>query len=71
MKKRNAVYLFLSILEGMLSGGYIYVAKRDKDTLNFLTGCTLMLLSVFHGLMGISGDEDEDDYIWLEDEEDE
>ena len=29
MKNRNPVYLFLSILEGMLSGGYFYLAKRS------------------------------------------
>ena len=72
MKKHNAVYLFLSILEGMLSGGYIYLAKREKDHLNLLTGLTLMVLSIFHGMMSIPDDDDEDDdFIWLEGEDDE
>lgn len=69
MKKRGAVYLFLSILEGMLSGGYLYLAKRDKDPLDLLTGCTWLACSVFHGLIGIR--EDEDDIIVLEEVEDE
>ena len=30
MKNRNPVYLFLSILEGMLSGGYFYLAKKER-----------------------------------------
>ena len=30
MKKRNPVYLFISLLEGLLSGGYFYLAKRDR-----------------------------------------
>lgn len=69
MKKRGAVYLFLSILEGMLSGGYFYLAKKEKDPLNLLTASVWLACSVFHGLIGIR--EDEDDIILLEEVEDE
>lgn len=67
MKKRNTVYLFLSILEGMLSGGYFYLAKREREPLNILTGCVWLVVSVFHGMLGIREEEhillvEEDDY---------
>lgn len=67
MKKHNTVYLILSILEGMLSGGYFYLAKREQDSLHLLTGCVWLACSVFHGLLGIR----EDEIIVLEDTDDE
>ena len=52
MKKHDPVYLFLSILEGMLSGGFFYLAKREKQPLHLLNACIWMALSVFYGIMG-------------------
>lgn len=67
MRKKNGVYLLLSILEGMLSGGYFYLAKKERDPLNLLTGCVWMAVSIFHGLIGIREEKhillvEEDDY---------
>ena len=67
MKNRNPVYLFLSILEGMLSGGYFYLAKKERDPLHLLTGCVWLAVSVFHGILGLRKEEhillvEEDDY---------
>ena len=70
MKKRSGVYLFLSILEGMLSGGYFYLARREREPLNLLTGAVWLACSVFHGLLSLQ--EPEDGVIFLtEDKEDE
>ena len=66
MKKRNAVYLFISILEGMLSGGYFYLAKKEKDPLNLVTGCVWMAVSIFHGIFGVQ----EEDHVLLVEEDD-
>lgn len=66
MKDRNPVYLFLSILEGMLSGGYFYLAKKERDPLHLLTGCVWLAVSVFHGLLGVQKEE----HILLVEEED-
>ena len=57
MKKRNVVYLLLSILEGVLSGGYFYLAKREREPLHILTGCVWLAVSVFHGLLGVREEE--------------
>ena len=67
MKIRNPVYLFLSILEGMLSGGYFYLAKKERDPLHLATGCVWLAVSVFHGILGNRKEEhillvEEDDY---------
>ena len=67
MKNRNPVYLFLSILEGMLSGGYFCLAKKERDPLHLVTGCVWMAVSVLHGIIGIQKEEhillvEEDDY---------
>lgn len=67
MKNRNPVYLFLSILEGMLSGGYFYLAKKERDPLHLVIGCVWMAVSVLHGIIGIQKEEhillvEEDDY---------
>lgn len=67
MKNRNPVYLFISILEGMLSGGYFYLAKKERDPLHLVTGCVWMAVSVLHGLMSVQGEEhvlmvEEEDY---------
>lgn len=67
MKKRNGVYLLLSVLEGMLSGGYFYLARKEKEPLHLLTGCVWLAVSIFHGLLGIREEEhillvEEDDY---------
>ena len=66
MKKHNAVYLFLSVLEGMLSGGYFYLAKREREPLHLLTGCMWLGISVFHGILGIR----EEEHILLVEEND-
>ena len=52
MKKHDRVYLFLSILEGMLSGGYLYLARRDRRPANLFIGIVWMICSVGHGLLG-------------------
>ena len=57
MKNRNPVYLFLSILEGMLSGGYFYLARKEREPLHLLTGCVWLAVSVFHGILGIREEE--------------
>lgn len=67
MKNRNPVYLFISILEGMLSGGYFYLAKKERDPLHLLTGCVWLAVSVFHGMLSVREDKhillvEEDDY---------
>ena len=67
MRKKNGVYLLLSVLEAMLSGGYFYLAKRDRQPLDLMTGCLWLVSSVFHGLLGIRKEEhillvEEDDY---------
>lgn len=67
MKIQNPVYLFLSILEGMLSGGYFYLAEKERDPLHLLTGCVWLAVSVFHGILGTRGEKhtllvEEDDY---------
>jgi len=69
MKKRDAVYMFISILEGLLSGGYFYLAKKEREPLNILTGCVWLACSVFHGLLSLWEPED-DDTILLEETED-
>ena len=69
MKKRNGCYLFISVLEGMLSGGYFYLAKREKEPLNLMTGCLWLACSVLHGMMGIQ--EPEEDVILWEEVDDE
>ena len=67
MKNRNPVYLFISILEGMLSGGYFYLAKKERDPLHLCSVCVWLAVSVFHGLLGVREEErillvEEDDY---------
>lgn len=66
MKNRNPVYLFISILEGMLSGGYFYLAKKERDPLHLMTGCVWLAVSVFHGLLSVREEHillvEEDDY---------
>ncbi len=67
MKNRNPVYLFISILEGMLSGGYFYLARKEREPLHLLTGCVWLAVSVFHGILGTREEEhillvEEDDY---------
>ncbi|MEY8387725.1 hypothetical protein AALC17_10580 [Oscillospiraceae bacterium 38-13] len=57
MKNRNPVYLFLSILEGMLSGGYFFLAKKERAPLHLMTGCVWLAVSIFHGLMGLRKEE--------------
>ncbi len=69
MKKRDAVYMLISILEGLLSGGYFYLAKKEEEPLNILTGCVWLACSVFHGLISLREPE-EDDTILLEETED-
>ena len=66
MKKRNVVNGFLALLEGLLSGGCFYLAKRDREPLNLAAGCIWLTLSVFHGLMSFW----EEDHILLVEEED-
>lgn len=66
MKKRDPVYLLLSILEGMLSGGYFYLAQREKQPLHLLNACVWLALSVFHGILGVQ----EEDHILTVEEED-
>ena len=66
MKNRNPVYLFISILEGMLSGGYFYLAKKERDPLHLVTGCVWMAVSVLHGLMSTR----EEEHLLLVEEED-
>ena len=66
MKKRNAVYLFIAVLEGLLSGGYVCLAKRDREPLHLLTGCMWLVLSAFHGLLGLR----EEEHVLLVEEED-
>ena len=66
MKNRNPVYLFISILEGMLSGGYFYLAKKERDPLNLVTGCVWMAVSVLHGLIAVR----EEEHVLLVEEED-
>jgi len=68
MKKRDAVYMLISILEGLLSGGYFYLAKREREPLNILTGCVWLACSVFHGLLALREAED-DDTVLLEEVE--
>lgn len=70
MKKRSKVHLFLSILEGMLSGGYFYLGKRDKEPLSILTGCMWLACSFFHGLLSIQEDDNEDFIMFMEETED-
>ncbi len=60
MKKRDAVYMLISILEGLLSGGYFYLAKREREPLNILTGCVWLACSVFHGLLALREPEEDD-----------
>ena len=67
MKNRNPVYLFISILEGMLSGSCFYLAKKEREPLHLLTGCVWLAISVFHGLLSVQKEEhillvEEDDY---------
>jgi len=69
MKKRDAVYMFISILEGLLSGGYFYLAKKEKEPLNILTGCVWMVCSIFHGMMSIWEPEDGDTILAEETED--
>jgi len=69
MKKCDAVYMLISILEGLLSGGYFYLAKKEKEPLNILTGCVWLACSVFHGMISLRAAED-DDTILLEETED-
>jgi len=69
MKKPDAVYMFMAILEGMLSGGYFYLAKREREPLNILTGSVWLACSVFHGLLSLRGSEK--DTVLLEDAENE
>ncbi len=69
MKKRDAVYMLISILEGFLSGGYFYLAKREKEPMNLLAGCMWLTCSVFHGMMSLRKPE-EDDTVLLEEMED-
>lgn len=57
MKNRNPVYLFLSILEGMLSGGYFFLAKKERDPLHLMTGCVWLAVSIVHGLKGLRKEE--------------
>ena len=66
MRKKNCVYLLLSVLEGLLSGGYFYLAKRDREPLDLMTGCLWLAVSVFHGVLGIR----EEEHILLVEEED-
>ena len=66
MKNRNPVYLFISILEGMLSGGYFYLAKKERDPLHVVTGCVWLAVSVLHGILGIR----EEDHLLVVEEED-
>lgn len=66
MKNRNPVYLFISILEGMLSGGYFYLAKKERDPLHLVTGCVWMAVSVLHGLIAVR----EEEHVLLVEEED-
>ena len=54
-------------MEGVLSGGYFYLAKREREPLHILTGCVWLAVSVFHGLLGVREEEhillvEEDDY---------
>ncbi len=67
MKNRNPVYLFISILEGMLSGGYFYLAKKERDPLHLVTGCVWLAVSVLHGILGI---REEEEHILLVEEAD-
>ena len=53
MKNRNPVYLFISILEGMLSGSCFYLAKKEREPLHLVTGCVWLAVSVLHGILGI------------------
>ena len=66
MKNRNLGYLFISILEGMVSGGYFYLAKKEKDPLHLVTGCVWMAVSVLHGLISVR----EEEHVLLVEEED-
>lgn len=66
MRKKNCVYLLLSVLEGLLSGGYFYLAKRDREPLDLMTGCLWLAVSVFHGILGVR----EEEHILLVEEED-
>ena len=66
MKNRNPVYLFLPILEGMLSGGYFYFAKEERAPLHLVTGCVWLAVSVLHGLIGVR----EERHVLVVEEED-
>ena len=50
----------------MLSGGYFYLAKKERDPLHVVTGCVWMAVSVLHGLMSTR----EEDHLLLVEEED-
>ena len=65
MKNRNPVYMFLSILEGMLSGGYFYLAKKERAPLHLVTGCVWLAVSVLHGLIGVR----EERHVLVDEEE--
>jgi len=69
MKKRDPVYLFISILEGLLSGGYFYLAEKEKEPMNILAGCMWLICSIFHGMMSLRAAED-DNAVLLEETED-
>lgn len=64
IKMKKPVYLFISLLEGLLSGGYFYLAKRDREPLALLTGCIWLACSVVHGLLGV-GEADDEDGEWF------
>ena len=66
MKNRYPFYLFISILECMLSGGYFYLAKKERDPLHLVTGCVWLAVSVLHGILGIR----EEDHLLVVEEED-
>ena len=41
----------------MLSGGYFYLAKKERDPLHLVTGCVWLAVSVLHGILGIREEE--------------
>ena len=67
MKNRNPVYLFISILEGMLSGSCFYLAKKEREPLHLVTGCVWLAVSVLYGILGI---REEEEHILLVEEND-
>lgn len=55
MKKHGAVYLFLGILEGMVSGVFAFLAGEEKEDkiFNYLASAVFFLDSLIHVHLGM------------------